>query len=147
MATENAIEIGDSRTELQILSPTTVLEVYRQEPVELNFAAETTLEIEGDQKVSIPNAEIEIIEIGVPGPQGPKGLSADELVPLATRLDEVTDALSYLGEADAGTLETSAGWRIRRITFGDDGDVTTEFADGNDNFDNVWQDRIGLTYT
>jgi hypothetical protein len=69
-------------------------------------------------------------------------LSADNLT---LRLD-VVDTVSYLGEATPGTATSSATWRIKKITeVGSD--VTIEYADGNTAFDNVWDNRTGLSYS
>lgn len=64
----------------------------------------------------------------------------------AKRVDFVSDLLIYRGEAPVGSLESSSVWRIRRITLGLDDDVTEEWADGDANFDNVWDNRGSLTY-
>jgi hypothetical protein len=62
-----------------------------------------------------------------------------------TILDEAGAGVSYMGEAAPGTGTDEALWRIRRITESA-GDVTVEWADGDSSFDNVWDDRAGLTY-
>jgi hypothetical protein len=60
-------------------------------------------------------------------------------------VDEASTTVTYFGEAIPGTSLSSALWRIKRLTVS--GTVTiTEWADGNGNFDNVWNDRASLTY-
>jgi hypothetical protein len=50
-----------------------------------------------------------------------------------------------VGEAAISVSESSAFWRIKRLTT--TGTVLDiKWADGNDEFDNVWTDRAGLTY-
>lgn len=66
---------------------------------------------------------------------------------LATRYDAVSSALAYVGMAEAGSLPASAVWRIARITTSGAGGVTVEYADGDTAFDNVWNNRTGLTYS
>jgi hypothetical protein len=68
---------------------------------------------------------------------------------LALKYDQDADppTLAYLGQALPGTSASSAGWRIQKLIFSVDGDVTVQWADGNANFDNVWNDRTSLTYT
>jgi hypothetical protein len=62
------------------------------------------------------------------------------------RLDDVGGGVSYIGEADPGTSLASALWRIKRIT--DVGkDTSIDWADGNGNFDNVWNNRLALAYS
>lgn len=65
----------------------------------------------------------------------------------ATRVDFVSDTVLYRGEADPGTATSSAFWRIRRITLNSEGDAITEWADGNANYDNVWDNRASLSYS
>lgn len=62
----------------------------------------------------------------------------------ALRVDTSANPILYLGEAAPGTLDSQALWRIQRI------DTTAvikiEWADGNDYFDNVWDNRAALSY-
>jgi len=53
----------------------------------------------------------------------------------------------YKGEAVPGALLSAAAWRIRRITLQSDDDAATEWADGNDLMDNVWNNRAALSYS
>jgi hypothetical protein len=67
----------------------------------------------------------------------------------ATRTD--TDGGSpetiYRGTANPGTATSTAAWRCEEITIAADGDVTILFADGNDSYDNVWDNRASLSYS
>lgn len=66
----------------------------------------------------------------------------------ALRVDFIGDDLIYRAEAPAGTLDAASAWRIRKITISTvDGDVTTEWADGNANYDNIWDNRLSYTYS
>jgi hypothetical protein len=67
--------------------------------------------------------------------------------PVALRFDNATDPIAYKGEANAGTATSAATWRISRITAAGDGSVTIEWADGNPNFDNIWNNRTSLSYS
>lgn len=66
-------------------------------------------------------------------------------VPLAFRHDPVSSTINYLGFANPGTATSSALWRIKKIDT-TSGTVTT-FADGNDLFDNVWDNHASLSYS
>jgi hypothetical protein len=66
---------------------------------------------------------------------------------LSRRSDFVGETIIYRGEAAPGAAESAAVWRIKRIEFGTDGDVTEQWASGNANFDKVWADRTGLAYS
>lgn len=65
--------------------------------------------------------------------------------PLATQLDQVGSDTTYIGEALPGASLSSPVWRIKRVVEVDS-DVTITWADGNGNLDNVWDDRLSLTY-
>jgi hypothetical protein len=67
--------------------------------------------------------------------------------PGALRLDDTGTGVSYIGEAPIGTAASAASWRIKKLTEASDGDVTLEWADGNSDFDNVWNDRASLSYS
>jgi hypothetical protein len=54
----------------------------------------------------------------------------------------------YVGEAAPGTAVTTAGWRIKLITYDASNNPTdVQWADGNTNFDKIWNNRSGGTYT
>jgi len=53
----------------------------------------------------------------------------------------------YVGEADAGTSSDATGWRIKKITYEDGNPTNVEWADGNTNNDNIWDDREDYTYS
>lgn len=61
-------------------------------------------------------------------------------------LDDAGGGVTYVGEALPGTTTDTDSWRIKRITeVGTD--VSIEWADGDSNFDNVWDDRLSLSYS
>lgn len=63
------------------------------------------------------------------------------------RIDFVSDAELYRGEAAVGSTEAAALWRIRKIVLAADGDVTETWASGTANFDKQWSLRATYTYT
>ena len=71
-------------------------------------------------------------------------------IPGAQRLDDTAGGtVLYFGQASAGSLESAAVWQIQRITFptpGED-DCVTVWADGNLKYDNVWANRLTLSYS
>ncbi|HEY9701464.1 MAG TPA: hypothetical protein V6C58_03420 [Allocoleopsis sp.] len=86
--------------------------------------------------------------IGPPGPQGQPGTpGGEEDMPYAKRVDFVSDTEFYKGEATVGEVTSAASWRIQKTVLGNDGDVTVTWADGNANFDNVWDNRVSLSYS
>lgn len=64
---------------------------------------------------------------------------------LATRIDEVSATVTYIGKAATGSATSSGVWQIQKIDESS-GTVIT-WADGDANFNNVWDDRASLTYS
>lgn len=63
----------------------------------------------------------------------------------ATRIDDVSSSLSYIGEATVGSGESDPVWRILRITI--EGTQTkVRYAGGVTSWNNSWDDRASLTY-
>jgi hypothetical protein len=60
-----------------------------------------------------------------------------------TAFPEVT----YRGDALPGVATSAASWRVQRLTQQSDGDMEILFADGDDNFDNIWDNRLSLSYS
>lgn len=66
--------------------------------------------------------------------------------PMKTAIDEATSTVTYVGEAATGTATSSALWRIKRLT--QSGTVLLiEWADGDGLFNNIWDNRTGLSYS
>jgi hypothetical protein len=63
-----------------------------------------------------------------------------------TRYEEVSPELIYFGEAAPGAAESAPIWRIKRLTTVG-GLNTVHYADGTNNFNNVWADRASLSYS
>ncbi len=56
-----------------------------------------------------------------------------------------TPNTTYTGLAENGVTAGQSLWSIRRTTF-TGGIWVTEYADGNREFDNIWNNRASLTY-
>lgn len=52
-----------------------------------------------------------------------------------------TGTYLYVGEALPNTATSSASWRIKRVS-----DTSVLYADGNSNFDNIWDNRASYSY-
>jgi len=77
-----------------------------------------------------------------------KQVPAEEEMNYSEQIDFVGDTLIYRGWANPGTATSAPSWRIRRTTFvGADEDVVHEWADGNANFDNIWDNRASYSYS
>lgn len=73
--------------------------------------------------------------------------SGDATMVYATRIDFVDATTMYKGEATVGTLDSEPLWRIQKMVTAVDDDVTITWADGNAEFDNIWNNRASLTYS
>jgi hypothetical protein len=94
------------------------------------------------EAVAYPS-QMEITETGGIGPKGPAGAA---IVPRARRKDWSDDlTVCYEGWAEPGSGTSDPVWRIRKTTFVGD-DSSELWADGNDSYDNVWDDRLTLSY-
>ena len=62
------------------------------------------------------------------------------------RVDTVSTVLTYVGEAAINVTEVDAFWKIKRLTT--TGTVLKiEWADGNEEYDNIWNNRAALSYS
>ena len=86
-------------------------------------------------------------EQGIQGEPGPPGTNAEESMEYAERIDMVSDTIIYKGQASPGSSDSSPVWRIKKLTIGTDGDVTTTWANGTPLFINTWSDRTSLGYS
>jgi hypothetical protein len=66
-----------------------------------------------------------------------------------TALDyDASGNVIYVGEAETGASKQSPVWRIKFLTYDTSDNITDiRWANGNQNFDKVWNDRMGYTYT
>lgn len=64
-----------------------------------------------------------------------------------TRIDESDPLSIYYGLAATGSATNQAVWSIRRETKTKENDIViVEWADGNELFDNIWDERRNLEY-
>lgn len=104
------------------------------------------LGVNGDQYIDVDNGDIYTKISGTWQLQGNIGAVA-----LTTRTDTIDPTVdpevTYRGDALPGTLTSAAAWRITRLTLQSDGDIEILYADGNDAYDNVWDNRLSLSYS
>jgi hypothetical protein len=53
----------------------------------------------------------------------------------------------YIGEASPGSAKGDAKWRIRKLTYSGTNITDIQWADGDTNYNNVWNDRVSLSYS
>lgn len=63
----------------------------------------------------------------------------------ALRVDNTGLGYIFLGTAVPGSLNTEAKWLIQKITFTST-QVQAQFADGSNDYNQIWNDRASLTY-
>jgi len=63
------------------------------------------------------------------------------------RVDVASATDTYIGEAEAGSLESDPVWRIQKLVSNAEGDANIFFADGSSSFNQVWADRTTLSYS
>lgn len=73
-------------------------------------------------------------------------LAIEEVVGYTIRIDRASGTTWYIGRALPGSATSSAVWQIMRLTFSGGLLTAVEWADSNDNFDNVWDNRASLSY-
>jgi len=64
----------------------------------------------------------------------------------ATRIDDAGGGVTYVGKAKPGTATSLPRWQIKRVTIVG-ADSTVEWADGNNEYDNIWDNRAALAYS
>ena len=84
---------------------------------------------------------------------GGGGGTGEDVATYTKRVDFIADTPSagqttvYKGWALPGIATSTAAWRVTRTILASDDDVEELFADGNANFDNVWDNRASLSYS
>jgi len=58
-----------------------------------------------------------------------------------------SDNIEYVGLAEAGTQTSEAKWQIKKLVYSGGNLVQVLFADGDTNFDNIWDNRASLSYS
>lgn len=76
----------------------------------------------------------------------PKDVLVAQAASTTTLIDDA-DPFTYFGFAVPGSVQSSPVWRILREEDKGGGDFEYLYADGDDKFDNVWDDRTSLAYS
>ncbi len=61
-------------------------------------------------------------------------------------IDEIPGGDMYIGTALPGTGTSTGTWAIKRVQSGAGGDISITWANGNSQYDKVWDDRATYTY-
>lgn len=138
-------------TIIQNIVEPTLIQVVEDKVIQNKNETSAIVEVTGDFVV-VDNNIISIIQTfeGPPGPEGPtgpQGPAGGEDVALSKQVDFIDDNHIYIGEANPGSAFGAAVWRIKYIVIMSDGDVSVTWADGDDSFDNVWNNRVSYNYS
>jgi len=64
---------------------------------------------------------------------------------MQTKIDTASSTTTYVGKAASDVATSAAFWKIQRILVSGS-DTTITYADGNEYYDNIWDNRASLTY-
>lgn len=64
-----------------------------------------------------------------------------------TKLIDKDGTVTYIGEAEPNSAANSAVWRIYRVDETNDPDIEIKWADGDANFDKIWDERDVYSYS
>ena len=59
---------------------------------------------------------------------------------------DTVGSTTYLGYAEAGSITSGSVWAIKRIVESGQ-DVVITWADGDKDYNNIWDNRLALTYS
>lgn len=110
---------------------------YEETPVNINTTEEVYTIVFDDERVKVSIADVIIKEIVEYLPE------EDEVYDI--EIDTSVPGVTYVGQAAPGTASSSAAWRIKKIT-DSAGGASVDWANGNANFVNVWDNHLAYTY-
>ena len=128
------------------LTPPAAITGFALEAGNLNLIA--TAQTDGSQKTQIVDAAGNVPTTNAlnPAPTDRGLVSRNLKVEYAIQIDEASSTITYAGYAAVGTATSAASWRIKRISIS--GTVTSiTFADGDANYNNIWDNRAALSYS
>ena len=68
-------------------------------------------------------------------------------VPSERLKSDIIGVYQYIGTAPSGSLDSSPVWQILRLTLSGSDVIAIDWADGNQSYDNVWDDRFSKVYS
>jgi hypothetical protein len=100
------------------------------------------VKVKGQAPAQVTDAEYREVKVSPTGDLGTYSATA----PFVTLLDEASASVTYIGKAKIGSPSASALWQIQKMSVS--GNVTSiTWADGDSLFNNIWDDRAGLSYS
>ncbi|PHS23490.1 MAG: hypothetical protein COA83_09635 [Methylophaga sp.] len=108
-------------------------------PVEVNLELSTD-----DLSLDIVEQSIEVLTVGAQGPAGPAGSGGGAA--LQTIFEQLGVDNGFRGDSALGTLTSQPLWQVVKIIIQEDGTPMELYADGDDAFVHIWDDRAGFNY-
>lgn len=68
------------------------------------------------------------------------------LVPSERVKSDLVGAYQYIGTAPSGSLDSEPVWQLLRLTLSGVDVMAIDWADGDQTYDNVWDDRLSKVY-
>lgn len=68
------------------------------------------------------------------------------VVPSERLKSDIIGVYQYIGTAPSGYLDSSPVWQILRLTLSGSDVIAIDWADGNQSYDNIWDDRFSKDY-
>lgn len=104
------------------------------------------LGVDGDIYIDVDNGDIYSKVMGSWNLEG-----NIQAVATTTRTDTIDPTVfpevTYRGDAVPGTATSASAWRVTRLTMQSDGDTEILYADGDDLYNNIWDNRLSLSYS
>ena len=143
-----AVEIKDGTTDTRQKVKTDGTDnasVVMQNTQPLPTGASTAVkQLANDHDVNVSNM-IPAVETGLATSAKQDTIATALGVVYGTRIDEASATVTYIGKAATGSATSGALWQVQKI------DTTTgtviTWADGNGDFDNIWDNRASLSYS
>ena len=138
------LHIEDEDLLIELDDQAQVIETEATMEIVADPAGQVTVE-ENVYQLEISTDQATIIEVEATSP--PVQSPSEEEQMYAKRIDFISETEFYKGEAEPGSAESSAVWRISFTTLASDDDVTTLWASGSAEFNQVWDNRAALSYS
>lgn len=68
------------------------------------------------------------------------------LVPSERVKSDLVGPYQYIGTAPSGSLDSAPVWQLLRLTLSGTDVMAIDWADGDQTYDNVWNDRLSKVY-
>jgi len=142
-----AITTTDKRTEIKAINLTNTVEARGQitsvSTVDGSVAVSAVSSITSVQPVV---QDIQVVTAGIQGPAGVGGTGTGGAAYAYRVYDAISEPATYYKGWSNNSDTAQATWKILKGVESPPGTFTETLADGNDNPDNIWDNRLSLVY-